>query len=298
MNGSDAIASSRELPLLGRGRELGELMAAFDEARAGRGGLVLLTGEPGIGKTRLARTLGDQARAAGAAVALARGWDGGGAPSYWPWLQVVRALAAERTDERLAADLGAGARWVAQIAPEIRERVGLPEARRGRRRVRAGPLRALRRRRDVPAPRRRRRARRRAPRRPPHRRPAVAAAARVPRARGRRRAGARRLHPPRRGPEPRARGRGRLRRAQPLRPARATSAASRRPTCAGSSRTAAARTRPTTSSRRLARGHRGQPVLQRRGRAAARLPRRASRPARGCRCPTASATRSAAACSR
>ena len=128
MNGSDAIASSRELPLLGRGRELDELMGAFEEARAGRGGLVLLTGEPGIGKTRLARTLGDQARSAGAVVALARGWDGGGAPSYWPWLQVVRALAAERPDDRLAADLGSGARWVAQIAPEIRDRLGLAEA--------------------------------------------------------------------------------------------------------------------------------------------------------------------------
>jgi tetratricopeptide (TPR) repeat protein len=126
VNGSDAIASSGELPLLGRGRELSELMAAFAEARAGRGGLVLISGDPGIGKTRLARTLGEQAREAGAAVALARGWDGGGAPSYWPWLQVVRALAADRDDERLAADLGAGARWVVQIAPEIRDRVGLP----------------------------------------------------------------------------------------------------------------------------------------------------------------------------
>jgi predicted ATPase len=127
VNGSDAIASSGELPLLGRRRELSELMAAFDETRAGRGGLVLLTGDPGIGKTRLARTVGEQARDAGAVVALARGWDGGGAPSYWPWLQVLRALAAERSDERLAADLGAGARWVAQIAPEIRERLGLPD---------------------------------------------------------------------------------------------------------------------------------------------------------------------------
>ena len=128
MNGTDAIASGRELPLLGRARELEELMAAFGEARAGRGSLVLLTGDPGIGKTRLARALGEEARAAGAQVALARGWDGGGAPSYWPWLQVLRALSAERTDERLAADLGAGARWVAQIAPEIRERLGVPEA--------------------------------------------------------------------------------------------------------------------------------------------------------------------------
>jgi tetratricopeptide (TPR) repeat protein len=128
VNGTDAIASGRELPLLGRDRELGELMTAFDEARAGRGSLVLISGDPGIGKTRLARALGEQARRAGAQVALARGWDGGGAPSFWPWLQVLRALAADRSDERLAADLGAGARWVAQIAPEIRERLGVREA--------------------------------------------------------------------------------------------------------------------------------------------------------------------------
>jgi hypothetical protein len=52
VNGADAIAASGELPLLGRVRELGELMTAFAEARSGRGRLVLLTGDPGIGKTR------------------------------------------------------------------------------------------------------------------------------------------------------------------------------------------------------------------------------------------------------
>src|SRR3954452_14376878 len=114
-------------PCSDAGAKFPELMGGLDEARAGRGALVLISGDPGIGKTRLERTLGEQARDAGARVALARGWDGGGAPSYWPGVQVVRGVGAERDDERLAADLGAGARWVAQIAPEIRERLGLPD---------------------------------------------------------------------------------------------------------------------------------------------------------------------------
>ena len=43
-------------------------------------------------------------------------------------MQVVRAVAADRDDEALRAELGAGARWVAQLAPELRERLDLPEA--------------------------------------------------------------------------------------------------------------------------------------------------------------------------
>jgi tetratricopeptide (TPR) repeat protein len=126
-HGLDAMAGSGELPLLGRGRELAELTAALEDARAGRGGLVLLAGEPGIGKTRLARALGDQAREGGAHIAWARGWDGGGAPSFWPWLQVIRALSAGLADDRLATALGAGARRVAHIAPELRDRLGVAE---------------------------------------------------------------------------------------------------------------------------------------------------------------------------
>jgi tetratricopeptide (TPR) repeat protein len=125
---SDAVAATGELPLLGRARELADLHGALTESATGRGGLVLLTGEPGIGKTRLATALGDHAAAQGHRVAWARGWDGGGAPAFWPWVQIVRGVAGDRKDAELLADLGAGARWVAQLAPELRDRLDLPEA--------------------------------------------------------------------------------------------------------------------------------------------------------------------------
>jgi tetratricopeptide (TPR) repeat protein len=125
---SDAVGATGELPLLGRTRELADLDATLEDTATGHGGLVLLTGEPGIGKTRLATALGERAAADGHRVAWARGWDGGGAPAFWPWVQVVRSLAADSDDDALRTELGAGARWVAQLAPELRERLGLPDA--------------------------------------------------------------------------------------------------------------------------------------------------------------------------
>jgi len=72
------------------------LATAFDDAVAGRGHLVLLVGEPGIGKTRLAEEIADQARARGARVVWGRCWEGDGAPAFWPWAEAMRQLPGER----------------------------------------------------------------------------------------------------------------------------------------------------------------------------------------------------------
>jgi DNA-binding CsgD family transcriptional regulator len=112
---------------VGREAELGALTADLETALAGRGGLVLLAGEPGIGKTRLAEELAAAAAARGALVLWGRSWEGEGAPAFWPWVQVVRAYVQAADPAALRQDLGVGAADVAQVVPAVRDRLpGLP----------------------------------------------------------------------------------------------------------------------------------------------------------------------------
>ena len=76
--------SSPGPPLVGRAAELAFLDHRVAEAATGRGGLVFLVGEPGIGKSRLAEEAGDRARARGCRVVWGRCRETEGAPAFWP----------------------------------------------------------------------------------------------------------------------------------------------------------------------------------------------------------------------
>src|SRR2546426_4007368 len=91
---------------VGRQHELDELRAALAATRDGEGSLFLVTGEPGIGKTRLASEFGREASAQGARVHWGRCQETNGAPPYWPWLQILREIGAS---ELLEAVPSAGA---------------------------------------------------------------------------------------------------------------------------------------------------------------------------------------------
>ncbi len=78
--------------LIGRDHPSGVLRTEIGRATASHGGLVLVTGEAGIGKTSLVTDAADEARRRGALVLGGSCWDSDSAPGYWPWVQVMRGL--------------------------------------------------------------------------------------------------------------------------------------------------------------------------------------------------------------
>jgi hypothetical protein len=87
--GSDDPSSSLDVGLVGRDAELAAVLAAVSAADDDRARVVLIAGEPGIGKTCLARAT--VARVPGR-TAWSSCWEGDDAPSFWPWLQALRRL--------------------------------------------------------------------------------------------------------------------------------------------------------------------------------------------------------------
>ena len=98
-------------------------MAALDDAMSGQGRLVMLVGEPGIGKTRTARELAAHAERQGAQVLWSWCYEDEGAPSYWPWVQLLRAYVQRADAEQLIAEIGPGAADIAEIIPEVRQKL-------------------------------------------------------------------------------------------------------------------------------------------------------------------------------
>jgi DNA-binding CsgD family transcriptional regulator/tetratricopeptide (TPR) repeat protein len=118
--GSQAFLAAPADKFVGRQRELEVLQGAFEQACAGHGRIVMLAGEPGIGKTRTAQELAGHAVRREAAVLWGRCHEEAGAPPYWPWVQIIRASLRD-ADRDLLPGLGAAASDLSDIVPEIRD---------------------------------------------------------------------------------------------------------------------------------------------------------------------------------
>ena len=87
--------------------------------RSRDGGRFLLVGGAGIGKTRLADELGRRAGDNGFTTYWGRCWEMGGAPVYWPWIQVLRESARELPRDELMASAGPAGAAAVQLVPEL-----------------------------------------------------------------------------------------------------------------------------------------------------------------------------------
>ena len=109
---------------VGRARELSETRSAIDDTLSARGRLLLFTGEPGIGKTWLADEGAAYAASRGMRAFWGRCFEGGGAPAYWPWIQVLRGIIADAGSQysrTLPAD-------IVRMLPELVAEAPGPEA--------------------------------------------------------------------------------------------------------------------------------------------------------------------------
>ncbi len=111
--------------IVGRNRELTTLRSHLDRlVTDGSGALVLLAGEPGIGKTTLIDAIEQDARDRGVAVHAGRAPAASGAPAFWPWSQVVESLAEGLDEDQLRRATAGSARPVAQLSQLLAERAG------------------------------------------------------------------------------------------------------------------------------------------------------------------------------
>jgi tetratricopeptide (TPR) repeat protein len=123
MDDQPGLDQSASPIFVGRDAELAELSAGLEDAIGGRGRPFLIAGEPGIGKTMLAEQLAVRALERGARVLWGRCWEGGGAPAYWPWTQILRTL-VEEPPEGVRVDVGADAVDITKLVPERAKRFG------------------------------------------------------------------------------------------------------------------------------------------------------------------------------
>jgi DNA-binding CsgD family transcriptional regulator len=91
---------------------------------AGRRQLVLISGEPGIGKTRCAQALADVAEDQGALVLWGYCREDAAAPPYWPWVQILRAYLDASSLDEVQLTMGAAAKDIAALVPELLELSG------------------------------------------------------------------------------------------------------------------------------------------------------------------------------
>jgi class 3 adenylate cyclase/tetratricopeptide (TPR) repeat protein len=119
----DPLAMLARTPFVGRGEEMAALERRFDQLRAGKGGVTVLVGEPGIGKTRTAEEFCEHAQGLGATVLWGHCYEGDWAPPFSPFAEAIRQYAETADDAAIRSALGKDAGVIARLVPALRDRL-------------------------------------------------------------------------------------------------------------------------------------------------------------------------------
>jgi class 3 adenylate cyclase len=108
---------------VGRSLELDRLQRAIDAALGAHGSLVMVAGEPGIGKTRLAERAGVYAGQRGAQTLLGHCHETEAGIPYLPFVEAIRQYVDKQSDDTLRDELGSNGPDVAKIVSEVTQRL-------------------------------------------------------------------------------------------------------------------------------------------------------------------------------
>ena len=117
---ADRIGQTRRWPMVGRDAERDELIRRLEMAIGGQGSLVMIGGEPGIGKTRLTETVLDEARRRGCMCLVGHSYEMEGAPPYVPFIEMLEYSARVVPPAAFRHALGDSASEVSKLLPELR----------------------------------------------------------------------------------------------------------------------------------------------------------------------------------
>ena len=110
--------------LVNREQEIKILRARLDAALRGEGSLVFITGEAGIGKTRLAYELRSYAKLRGAQCLMGKGGEREGAVPYQPWSDIIREYARWAPPLLVFKAVGTFATELVKLVPELSDKLG------------------------------------------------------------------------------------------------------------------------------------------------------------------------------
>jgi DNA-binding SARP family transcriptional activator len=121
------LVPARRSPFVGRSGEIGRLGDLWEEAAAGHRQIVLVGGDPGMGKTRLATEFAQGVHDASGALVLYGRADEHGTLSYQPFVEALRHWAINSSADELENSLGRYAGVLARLVPEITIRLSVPQ---------------------------------------------------------------------------------------------------------------------------------------------------------------------------